>query len=277
MIFKNFLAYLLLFLGAFLSLIEDFAICSFAFAWIGGIQILNSVAPRLPFSRLIHWFHAITFEILALLGLVFMRLIPHSKKRPGTDRPILLVHGYAHNSSIWAIQKKRLEEKGLGPVYTIDLGYPFHSIPAYAEHVKTKVELIAKETARNDLILIGHSMGGLVSAWYSTHLAPVDTVTDVITIGSPLGGTIMAWFAPGPNAKQMYPDSDFVQQLQVSMAQAKKVRFFHIGSKSDEIVIPASSSIVDAKPYFIIEDLGHASLLYSDRVTNKICSWLGKT
>lgn len=243
-------------------------------AWLGGVYLLNLIAPRLPFSHAIRWSYAMTLELLALLGVLLMRFIPANEVVRGQGKPILLVHGYMNHGSVWRFPKKRLETLGLGPIYTIHLGHPFRSIRHYAQKIKEKAEKIAKETGRKDLILIGHSMGGLVSGWYATQLAPVHTVTDVITIGTPLFGTPVAHIGLGPNAREMEPNSTFLKELRAGIARKKGVRFYHLATKTDQLVFPVSSAILPENEHFIFEDIGHASLLYSKRVTDQIARWL---
>lgn len=249
------------------------------FGWFGAIQLINALAPRCPkpLARFIHWTHAMTFEFVALLGVAVLRVIHRRSKEPVGNlkgRPILLIHGYVNNSSVWRFQKRAFEKAGLGPIYTIDLGHPFRPIRSYAEKVKAKAEAIAKETGRDDLTLIGHSMGGVVSCWYATQVAPAGKVTDVITIASPLAGTHMARLGLGPNAREMEVDSPLIQTLRSAIAKNRTIRFFHIATKSDQLVIPNGSALIDGNHQCIFEDLGHASLLYSPRVSQKICEWL---
>lgn len=246
------------------------------FIWFGTIFLLNLWACLLPvpLARAIHWTHAMTFECLALLGVVILRFIPERKKIFGKGKPILLVHGYINHGSVWSFQKKWLIKRGLGPIYTINLRNPFHSIQDHAEKVKIKAQAITEETGRKDLILIGHSMGGLVSAWYATSLASPGSATDVITIASPFAGTPMARIAFGPNAREMERGSKLLQQLQIAMANNRHIRFHHIATQSDQLVIPGDSAVLKENNHFILEDLGHASLLFSPCVTKKICEWL---
>ncbi len=247
----------------------------FLAAWLGGIRLLNRAAPRLPFAPLVHWLHAMTFEVFAFLCVAALRFTPLRDIVEGKDQPILLVHGYMNHGSVWVFQKRRLRALGLGPIFTIHLGHPFRSIRFYAEKVKAKAEAIANQTGRRDLILIGHSMGGLVSSWYATQLAPPHSVTDVITIGSPLAGTPLARLGLGPNAREMEPESPFLKELQAAIAKNQTVRFHHIATKTDQLVIPGTSAAIVENKHFILEDIGHASLLYSRRVTAKIHEWLG--
>lgn len=249
------------------------------FAWLGAIQLLNTIAPRTPqpIARTIHWVHAMTFELFAFLGVALLRFIPMRETVLGKGRPILLIHGYLNHGSVWTFFKKRLESSGLGPIYAIHLGHPFRSMQEYAQKVKVKAEAIAQQTGRKDLILIGHSMGGLVGSLYAISLAPPQTVTDVITIGSPLAGTPMAHIALGPNGREMEPNSPLLQSLQTAIAKNPQIRFHHIATKCDQLVLPGHSAALANNNCFIYEDMGHASLLYSSRVTFKILEWLKQT
>lgn len=264
----------------FLGLAGVFAVAdipwfgSAPFAWFGAVQLLNALAPRLPFGRHLHSLHVLTFEPLALLALGLMRLFPHRGTVSGKGQPLLLVHGYFNHSCVWILQKKRLEALGFGPIYTISLGHPFRSIRHYAEKVRAEAERIAKQTGRSDLALIGHSMGGLVSCWYATQLAPAGSVTDVVTIATPLSGTPIARLGLGPNAREMEPNSPLVRELQVALSQKRGIRFHHIASKRDHLVIPGSSAALLTNNHFIFEDVGHTGLLFSQRVIQKIHAWL---
>lgn len=267
-------AIVLLSFAAFSAYVGDLPLAARALAWMAGIKLINSYAHKLPFPRAIHWAHALTFELLALLGVALLRFIPTKEKPQGKDRPILLVHGYMNHSSVWVLFKKQMESLGFGPIYTINLGHPFRSIRAYADKVKLKVEEIAKETGRRDIVLIGHSMGGLVSSFYAGTLAPSNTVTDVITIGSPLNGTPVAHIGIGPNAREMQPNSALLKEMREAIALRKDIRFFHMATKSDQLVIPGASAVIPENQSFIFEDLGHASLLYSRRSSDQIAEWL---
>jgi triacylglycerol esterase/lipase EstA (alpha/beta hydrolase family) len=214
------------------------------------------------------------FEVFALAGVMILRLIPVKQKAKGNGCPILLVHGYLNQAAVWLVFKKRLEALGFGPIYAISLGHPFRSLGSYAEKVKKEAEWISKETGRDDLVLIGHSMGGLVSSWYATQLAPKKTVKSVLTLGSPLNGTPMARIALGPNAREMQRNSGFLKQLKEAMDQDKEILFFHIATHCDELVIPGSSALFSENENYLFDDLGHTALLFSQRVVKQSAYFL---
>ena len=119
-------------------------------------------------------------------------------------------------------------------------------------------------------------MGGLVSYYYASRLAGAYTVPQVITIASPLQGTHMAKIGLGQCAREMEIGSELLQELNESMKCCTDVRFYNIATKTDELVVPHSSSIFMSDPHrqFFIHDVGHASLLLSQRVTDQIGKWL---
>ena len=250
------------------------------------VKLLNAFSSHLPrrIEVFIHWVHAMTFELLALITVPLMKVCRFSKNfhKPAGNlqgRPILLVHGYCNDGSAWTFIKRKLVREGLGPVYTIDLGHPFRSIRDYALKVKEKAELIRQEAHRSDLILIGHSMGGLVSTLYATDLAPTGTVTDVITIGAPLAGTHVAKLGVGPNAREMRRSSELIGELHSKLAKERFARFYHIATNTDQMVIPSQSALLRHHPAreFFFEDIGHASLLFSPRVASLITYWIKET
>jgi hypothetical protein len=55
--------------------------------------------------------------------------------------------------------------------------------------------------------------------------------------------------------------------------------FYHIGTKTDQIVVPYTSSFLGSDParQCLFDDLGHASLLFSPRVTGKIYQWINES
>jgi triacylglycerol lipase len=229
--------------------------------------------------RIIQWTRALTLDLFFLLLLVPMRLAsffssdrPLSPKEP--RRPILLVHGYLDGGFVWWFLKRALAKKGFGPIYTINLGYPFASIDSFSKRVQKKAEEISSETRRSDLVLIGHSMGGIVSTYYALQ-APQKDNLHIITLGSPLKGTHLAKLGPGQCAREMEIGSNLLQRIQ----EAKHSPFlYHIATSTDQLVIPYSSALLVSDPSrtHLFHDLGHIALLFSPRAAEKICEWLSQ-
>jgi len=246
------------------------------------LRLLNRAAENFPdpLAKWVHCIHATVFECFSfVLVLCFIPLRLKNGRKTGQGRPILLVHGYLNNNFVWVLHKYYLEKAGLGPIYTITLKNPITSIRAYANQVQIKADEIAKKTGRDDLILVGHSMGGLVSALYACTLAPKGKVTDVITISSPFKGTPVAYIGLGRNAREMWPNSELSKEIRTAISQNTQIRFYHTAVVWDELVVPGTSALLGdrADRQMVLEDIAHISTLFSRRITRKIYDWIKKT
>lgn len=192
------------------------------------------------------------------------------KKRP----PVLLIHGYLHDASVWFYHRRRLLKAGYS-VYTLSLFPTFGSLNAYAEQIRAKREEIAQKEGRRPLFLIGHSMGGIVASWYAMTRADPREIGAVITLGSPLHGTWAAHFGVGENTRQMERSSPFIQELGRHFQENKgRISFFHIGSKNDHLVMPYNSAFSGEGESCLLEGIGHVTLLFSEKVAKKMETWL---
>jgi len=221
-----------------------------------------------------HIFGALKESIIFLSTYVFLLFPFHWKFLKNKKRPILFIHGYLNNSNVWVFLGKYLEKKGFGPIYTINLGSPFNSIETYSKRVIKKAILIAKENNTKDLILIGHSMGGLVSLLASDYKDI--NITDIVFIAVPFEGTKTSILGFGECTKEMSYKAKGLAKIKKRVKNLKKVNFLNIISHLDHIVIPfKSASLKDyAVEEYIFDNVGHASLLFSKRVAKKIVSFL---
>ncbi|MEI8328824.1 MAG: alpha/beta hydrolase [Chlamydiia bacterium] len=231
-------------------------------------------------SNFVSLLHAIAMEIHALVAcsllLPFTGLDSHLRSSGGNDgTPILMLNGYASFGSTWAYQKKNLIKANLGPIYTMNVR-SFTSIQSNAEDVQKQVAQIEQETGCTKLIIIGHSKGGLVGAYYATALSQNNKsmITKVITIGSPLKGTYLAHFGPGTDAIEMKPGSVFLTDLESRIKQAIRTQFYHIGSEMD-IVVPPSSALRGDHPdrELHVNHVGHTGLLFDPMIAKQVTKW----
>jgi hypothetical protein len=109
---------------------------------------------------------------------------------------------------------------------------------------------------------------------------PAGTVTDVITLGTPINGAPLAGcIGIGAPCREMTPGSQFITDVQHDLqTTSHRIRYHHIGSETDELVsasraVPGTAS----EDNVIFEDLGHACLLNSGPVGDKVCEWLGSS
>lgn len=225
-----------------------------------------------------------------------------------SETPVLLVHGWLHNSSAWhRFRKALLKDNPDRLVFTIDLGVnPFtNSIDGtYQTKLTAKLNEIKALTNSNKIHLVGHSMGGMVSTVYACNQAAMKNgvkVESLITIGSPLEGTPLARIAPDRCGRSMRRDSPLIMGTKIKNdadsesvleGQYKKltdriddirneVRVFHFGTKGDAFV-PCSSAIcsqknIDPQSYKTFSRLGHVAMVFSPKVIQTTIAHINNT
>lgn len=248
-----------------------------------GIILLKEFAPKLisllpeKAQKIAHWVLGSINELGAVLlsaAIYPFAAINFDPKElpPETKKVTILVHGFLHNSSGWFYLRHRLNEENLGPVFTVNLGSPFHSIEEYSEVLKKRVHQIKNmigENANLEIDLIGHSMGGVVSTHFAINNQDESIqVKRVITKGSPINkkGTPIGFLGIGcPCAKQMHKGSAFLDTFEAQAANVramKGTKFYHFGYGADAVV-PAGSTKFEGNFSKTYPHLGHLSGMYS--------------
>ena len=182
--------------------------------------------------------------------------LPLSPELPAL--PVLLVHGYACNSGYWRPMSKLLTGAGISH-YGIDLEPPGAGIDDFVPQVHAAVERLCAATGSTQVIVLAHSMGGLVArAYLRRHGAA--RIARVITLGTPHHGTVLAGFGPGSNAVQMRRDSAWLAALAAGEANLQRKLFSSIYSVHDNIIAPQNSSDLPGARNVVFGAIGHVAL-----------------
>ena len=180
--------------------------------------------------------------------------------------PVLFVHGYVCNKGIWAPMLGYLWRRGLSNLFTMDLETPFGDIEDYAKAVAARVERICEGTRSSKVILVGHSMGGLVARAYIEHLGGEKRVAKLISIGVPHHGTRLARVAPGINASQMRLNSAWLDELNRDENVRSGIEHVNIYSVHDNVVVPQTSAEFGMAHNVPLKGKGHFGLVFAKEV-----------
>lgn len=188
------------------------------------------------------------------------------------ERPVVLVHGYLHNASVWMYMMLRLKKAGFKRIYAINLPL-FASIDHSAELLEKKADEIFKETGSSEVAFLGHSMGGLVATRAALNMqnknAPIQ-VSHIATLGTPFDGAreIVKYLGFGKNARDMEAGSQFLSRLQKDLSESK-FPILQVGAEPDCLVSCRSALHPSSKrrKEMRLDDLGHAFLPFSPFVT----------
>lgn len=107
--------------------------------------------------------------------------------------PVVLIHGSGFNDSEWLVGRQFFKKQEYGSVFSLNYdglisNDPTKGIEDYArDKISAEIKKIKAMTGSNSVILIGHSMGGLIAGYYAEHCAEADGVNidHVINIASP--------------------------------------------------------------------------------------------
>jgi triacylglycerol lipase len=189
------------------------------------------------------------------------RALPDSLE-PGGKRGVVLVHGFVCNRGLWNPWMQRLRREGC-PYMAVNLEPVFGSIDAYAPIIEDAVRQIFAATGHAPVIVC-HSMGGLaVRAWLRTTSR---AVAHVVTIASPHRGTWLGRFSHTANGRQMRLDGDWVAAL---AAHAPAVPFTCWYSNCDNIVFPASTSMLPGADNRLVRGAAHVELAFRPEVMDE--------
>jgi triacylglycerol lipase len=248
-------------LAAFLALHSGIVVASFATSRYHAFEAPPELAPRFP-AAIPVFLH----EWLAYLAL-FVLIQPFERLWMGNDAlapsapgraPALLVHGYMCNRGAWWWLRGRLRAAGF-IVATVNLEPPLGGIDAFADQLHSRIEALCAGTGAGQVVLVGHSMGGLAARAYLYRHGPT-RVAKLVTLGSPHHGTRLARFGPGRNAREMQPGSAWLRALE---APAPPVPALSIWSAADNFISPQDSSRLAGARERMVPALGHLAMLFS--------------
>jgi pimeloyl-ACP methyl ester carboxylesterase len=187
--------------------------------------------------------------------------------------PILYAPGYLDDPTTLLDPCRSLANNSGSAVYIVKYRSLFQSIREHAKDVERVAQRIFRDTGQTDLILAGHSMGGIVTGWYILHRQNQDANVKLwVTVASPLQGTSLACMGIGECAAEMLPDSPLITELNEDNALSE-IPSLHIFTATDHIVPAASARRIGrrlAKNYQHARWQGHLGVRSSFEVENAI-------
>lgn len=190
---------------------------------------------------------------------------------PHRGLPIVLVPGFFTNRGYLRAWRQYLLKQGYGKVYAVSPEPIFDSVEKNAEHLARFVDEVLADTGAERVILIGHSMGGLVIRLYLHRFGGLAKAGMAIAVGSPFNGTVLAEGKDklGPIVAQLTRanawSNAFLAEIE---ATACPIPFIAVWSPHDSIVAPQNTTRV-ADGYgrnIVIPGIGHMEMVGSGTV-----------
>lgn len=156
--------------------------------------------------------------------------------------PVILIHGLYHNASAWIRCRGGLRRAGYERIYAFNYNSFSRDFQEICGQLEEWIMEIGRAFPGEEIILVGHSLGGLLARAYAgrSDSSRGPGVKAVITLGSPYSGSKMSVFGIGRLAKGLACGSPLIRQLEaISVPSGVPCIAFH--SPVDNLVLPAES------------------------------------
>jgi alpha-beta hydrolase superfamily lysophospholipase len=255
---------------AYLALPLLFTVQWFTLAWIHRVSRPPDVRLRLAGTVRLVW-----NEFVAIAGsgvrMAFYRAFVREPAPAPAALPVLLVHGVLCNAGVWSKMRNGLAARGHHAVYAISYGPPLASNEDFAAQLAAKVDTVLAATGAPQLVLVGHSMGGLVIRAYLRRYGGA-RVRRAITIGSPHEGSVVARTFFGRCLAEIRPGSAWLAQLAADERTPPAVPLVSIWSWHDSMVAPQRSSVLPWAENVALAGVGHNALLRDPEVAARVAA-----
>ncbi|MCW2273143.1 alpha/beta fold hydrolase [Rhodoblastus acidophilus] len=192
------------------------------------------------------------------------KVLPHAPD----ETPIVLVPGYCCNRGMWFEMARDLEAAGR-KVAPLTLGWTFADIDELADELDQHIARVKEQTGAEKVLLVGHSKGGLVARARIARRGG-DDVVGLVTLATPHHGTSFAKYGYGRSARQMEPDSPWLQALN---AKETPVPVHAFWAGRDEFVSPPDAARLQGAPETCAPLAGHMSVIAQPEVLKKILAF----
>ncbi|SFK30501.1 lipase family alpha/beta hydrolase [Geodermatophilus ruber] len=227
------------------------------------------------------------------LGTRTEQLRPDPRRRPGEQPPsvralfaadplaarvpVVLVHGFIDNHSIFAVMRRGLRRRGFAHVCSWNYSPLLGDVARGARDLGAHLERICEQTGHDRVHVVGHSLGGLIARYHLQRQGGDRWMESLVTLGTPHQGTLLAHLVPSPLIRQLRPGSRVLRELD-EPAPGVRTPVTAIYSDLDQVVLPTTAGRCD-HPHLrvrnvLVRGVGHMSLPFHRSVVDEVAATL---
>ncbi|NLI83527.1 MAG: alpha/beta fold hydrolase [Deltaproteobacteria bacterium] len=185
-------------------------------------------------------------------------------KRLGKDNAphLILIHGLYHNSSAWIFLRRRLRLAGFHRVSCVNYWSLKEGFWELVDEIDQQIERLT-DSEMEPLVLIGHSLGGLLArAWAGTRDSGKRTI-GLITLGSPHKGSKLAVLGWGRLARSIRYKGRLMEEMKERLSHVDLPQYA-LYSPIDNMVLPAKALQPPGPGWTSMETapISHVAMLY---------------
>ena len=183
------------------------------------------------------------------------------------DRVLVFAGGFAAPGNEWPLTpiRRSARERGWRTKY-FNERLVFGPIAKSAHRLVALLEQL--DERHGTIVVVGHSMGGLVAEHAAALGAPVDAL---VTIGTPHRGHSLSRFGPLPVMRDMGTDSAYLRS--VRELPGPRPPLLVIAAGKDRLVGAASSRPGRPHAFLELPGAGHLGVIFEQRTADAILAW----
>jgi triacylglycerol lipase len=221
----------------------------------------------------LQWLRMVALEVHALVR--FQRLImggsriePVAARDGAAQRPLLiLLHGIYCNGGVWRPILDDLSRRTGCEILVPTLEPPTAGLKRQTDCFARWLERAVPANTSRKVIVVAHSMGGIVARLYLGSHPWQARISRLICIGSPHGGSQVAHALRTPIGRDLRTDSAILRTLAL---QPDRIDLLNVFAEHDNLVVPARNSERLGTRSLPIAGCGHMSLIYSPEVRDRL-------
>jgi pimeloyl-ACP methyl ester carboxylesterase len=170
--------------------------------------------------------------------------------------PLLLVHGFLCNGAVWRSFARFLHDRSHAAV---SLEPTYRHFERQLDDLHEAVVALCGAAGRERVVLLGHSMGGLlVRAYAERH---PERCAGVVCVAAPHHGTLLADYIYGVEAGPPSARCKWLNAINQRDRERIAVPALNLWTADDNIVIPARSAQLGATPERTLHGHGHLAAI----------------
>ncbi|MFF8607508.1 esterase/lipase family protein [Streptomyces sp. NPDC015346] len=182
----------------------------------------------------------------------------------GPGRPVVLLHGFVDNRSVFVLLRRSLARHGRHHIGSFNYSPLTCDLRAAAALLGRHVEELCTRTGQREVDIVGHSLGGLIARYYVQRQGGDARVRTLVMLGTPHAGTTaIPWAGAHPLVRQMRPGSEVLREL-AEPAPGCRTRCVSFWSDLDQVMVPVETARLDHPDLLVhnvrVSGIGHLAL-----------------
>jgi triacylglycerol lipase len=159
--------------------------------------------------------------------------------------PIVFVHGFLENGSMWSTMKTSLKQSGYQDkdLWAFDYDSNLSNVTT-GTLLASYVTNVLAQTGATQVDIVNHSMGGLNSRQYVKFNGGAAKVRNWVSLAGANQGTAISFLcvAITVSCREMIPGSAFLSTLNAAPLLTAGPKYYTFWSMNDGVIIPASNT-----------------------------------